>query len=69
MRLLTIAEVTHHVSDPECPSCYEEYPEPCRCGGLIHATAAGADNEDANPLLTTECDQCGRSEDELAEAV
>lgn len=69
MRLLTIADVTHHVSDPECPSCYEEYPEPCRCGGLIHATAGGADDQDANPLLTTECDQCGRSEDELAEAV
>ena len=67
MPRLTIAEVTHHTADPECPSCYAEYPEPCRCGGLVHATAGEEQDPDGNPVLTTECDQCGRSEDELAE--
>jgi hypothetical protein len=68
MTLFTIAEVAHHVADPECPACYEDYPEPCRCGGLVHATAGEDEDADGNPVLTTECDQCGRSEEELAEA-
>jgi hypothetical protein len=67
MPLLTIAEVVHHVADPTCPGCYEEYPEPCRCGGLVHASATEDQDEDGNPVLITQCDQCGRSEDELAE--
>jgi hypothetical protein len=60
-------EVGHHVGDAECPVCWEEYPEPCRCGGLIHAAGGTEEDEDGNVLLTTRCDVCGRSEDELEE--
>jgi hypothetical protein len=31
-------ELNHHIGDAQCPECWEEYPEPCRCGGLMHAT-------------------------------
>jgi len=68
MRLCTIADVAHHIADSQCPSCYDEYPERCVCGGLVHATAGEEQDENGCPVLTTECDQCGRSEDELAEA-
>ena len=67
MRLLTIAEVVHHVADPACPGCHEEYPEACRCGGLVHATVTTEQDPDGNLTLITQCDRCGRSEDELAE--
>jgi len=43
---------------------WEEYPEPCPCGGLIHAAAAGED-EEGTVALETRCDQCGRTEDAL----
>jgi hypothetical protein len=36
-------ELTHVVGDRECPECLEEYPEPCPCGGLIHAAAGETD--------------------------
>ena len=60
-------EPTHRVGDPQCPECWEEYPEPCRCGGLMHAAAGDGEDPDGNVLLVTECDQCGRSEDQLDE--
>ncbi|HYB41635.1 MAG TPA: hypothetical protein VEL75_07695 [Candidatus Methylomirabilis sp.] len=54
-------EIAHLVGDPHCPECLEEYPEPCRCGGLIHAAGGEEDAEGwAWPL--TRCDRCGRSE-------
>ncbi len=56
-------EIDHRGDDLECPECYEEYPEPCPCGGLIHA-AAGEIDAEGNPTLLTQCDRCGRSEDE-----
>ncbi len=68
MQLLTIAEQTHHVGDSQCPSCLEEYPEPCVCGGLVHASAGEEPDMDGSPVPATQCDQCGRSEEELAEA-
>jgi hypothetical protein len=55
-------EVDHRADDRECPECCEGYPEPCRCGGLIHA-AAGEIDAEGNPMLLTECDHCGRSEE------
>lgn len=68
MTLITVGEQTgHHAGDPECAACWEEYPEPCRCGGLIHAAGGEDEDEDGNVLLVTECDQCGRSEDQLDE--
>ena len=56
-------ESAHHVGDPRCLQCREDYPVPCPCGGLIHA-AEGADvDPDGNPVLVTQCDRCGRPED------
>jgi hypothetical protein len=57
-------ETTHRAGAPDCPECWEEYPEPCPCGGLIHA-AAGEEDEDGNVALETRCDSCGRTEGEL----
>jgi hypothetical protein len=66
MALFAVTEqVDHHVGDPACTACAEPYPEPCPCGGLIHAAAADATDADGNPLLDTRCDHCGRSEDDL----
>lgn len=56
-------EINHHVGDAQCPECWEEYPEPCPCGGLMHAAATGEEDLDGNAVLITMCDQCGRSED------
>ncbi len=65
VRFFTLgAEVDHTIADHGCPACPESYPEPCRCGGLVHAAAGDADVE-GNPTLLTACDICGRSEDQL----
>ena len=46
MNLFAVGEEpNHHVGDKQCLVCWEEYPEPCRCGGLMHA--AGGTEEDA----------------------
>jgi hypothetical protein len=58
-------EVNHHVGDRTCPECWEEYPEPCRCGGLIHAAGSDEEDPDGNVWLITRCDQCGASEEQL----
>ena len=58
-------EENHHVGNAKCPECYEEYPEPCPCGGLMHAAGGGDQDGDGNVELTTRCDRCGRSEDQL----
>ena len=60
------ADVQHTIADHDCAVCPESYPEPCRCGGLIHAATGDADVE-GNPTLLTACDICGRSEDQLDE--
>lgn len=60
------ADVDHTVADHDCPACPESYPEPCRCGGLVHA-AIGDEDVEGNPVLLTACDVCGRSEDQLDE--
>lgn len=59
---------THRVGDARCPECSEDYPETCRCGGLMHASDTAEADAEGNVALVTLCDQCGRSEDELAEA-
>ena len=65
-RFLTLGtDVDHRVGDHGCPACVESYPEPCRCGGLVHATATGDEDADGNPAVATGCDVCGRSEDQL----
>jgi hypothetical protein len=68
MRLFTLGEeVNHRIADHECPVCAEEYPEPCRCGGLMHAGPTGEEDADGNLVLVTACDVCGRAEDQLDE--
>jgi hypothetical protein len=68
MALFTVGEtVNHHIGDQECPQCSEEYPEPCHCGGLVHAAATEDEDEAGNVVLITSCDRCGRSEDQLDE--
>ena len=60
-------EVNHRVGDPGCPACEESYPEPCPCGGLMHATATSDEDADGNAVLATGCDTCGRTEDEVGD--
>ena len=57
-------EATHIIGDARCPECLEEYPERCRCGGLIHA-ASGETDPDGIEVPLTRCDGCGRSEEEI----
>lgn len=67
MSLFTVGEETTHVAgDPQCPECPEDYPELCRCGGLIHA-AAGEEDVEGTEWPFTRCDRCGRSEEDETE--
>lgn len=45
-------EPNHHIGDVQCPECWKEYPEPCRCGGLMHAASGAEEDTDGNVLLT-----------------
>ena len=66
VRVFTLgSQYTHTVGDRACPACLENYPEPCRCGGLLHAAPTGDEDTDGNPVLVTCCDLCARSEDQL----
>jgi hypothetical protein len=68
MTLFTVGEVVgHRVGDARCPECSEDYPERCRCGGLMHASDTEQQDPDGNILLVTLCDSCGRNEDQLDE--
>lgn len=62
-----IDDEVHAVDDVECPACPPEYPEPCPCGGLMHA--AGETEEESETIYATRCDRCGRSIDELGSEV
>jgi hypothetical protein len=67
-RSFSLGPEDHHaVGDHGCPACLENYPEPCRCGGLMHAAPTGDEDTDGNPAVVTACDVCGRSEDQLDE--
>ena len=59
----------HRVGDARCPACASEFPEPCGCGGLMHAATGEEEDLDGNAVVSTRCDQCGRSDEDLAEAV
>ena len=66
MKLFEVGEVVnHHVGDVHCPECSEDYPEACRCGGLMHASDTDDEDPDGNVVIVTLCDQCGRTEDQL----
>jgi hypothetical protein len=62
-------DVNHRPGDANCQACAEDFPEPCPCGGFVHATAIELEEPEGEPVLTTRCDQCGRSDEDLAEAV
>ena len=62
-----IEDEVHAVDDVECPACPAQYPEPCPCGGLMHASGETA--EQSETILVTRCDHCGRSMDDGGEAV
>lgn len=63
-----LEEEIHHAGDARCPACLTDYPEPCPCGGLIHA-AGDVDDDEGAVISTTRCDACGRSQDDLEEEV
>jgi hypothetical protein len=63
--LFTVGEETNHrVGDPHCAECPEEYPEPCGCGGLMHAAETDETDTDGTIVVITLCDRCARSDDE-----
>lgn len=62
-------DVNHRRGDAGCPACAAEFPEPCRCGGFVHAAAGDQEDLDGNAVVTTRCDLCGRADEDLAEAV
>jgi len=53
--------VDHPVGDCECSPCWAEYPKPCECGGLVHASFGDYTAGDSY-YLVTRCDRCGESE-------
>jgi hypothetical protein len=66
MKVFTVGnEPTHRVGDAQCPECWEAYPEPCPCGGLMHAAGSEEGEGDRDMWLATLCDRCGRSEDAI----
>lgn len=52
------AETHHEKGNVTCLACWEEYPLPCRCGGLVHAIYLDEDDEDTI-CLARKCDTCG----------
>lgn len=48
----------HFVGDVHCEACYNgNYPERCKCGGLIHAVLVEEYPDGGG--LHRRCDQCG----------
>lgn len=66
-QIFKIDDEIHGVGDAECPACPPEYPEPCACGGLMHA--GGEAEIDGEMVLATQCDRCGCSLDDLGSEV
>jgi hypothetical protein len=52
-------EIEHEVGDPSCGECWDGYPKPCDCGGLIHAQNSGEGFDCIQ--LNLMCDDCGKS--------
>ena len=58
-----LEDQVHDGDDPECSVCAAGYPTRCACGGLIHAAAEA--EEESEAIVSTQCNRCGRSEDDL----
>jgi len=51
MEMFAVGEdLTHRKGDRRCPARAAQLPEPCRCGGLVHASAGADEDPDGNPL-------------------
>lgn len=61
-RPFVLQDQVHEGDDAQCPVCSTGYPQPCACGGLIHAAGTAL-------MSTTRCDSCGRSTDDFEEVV
>lgn len=51
----------HEIGNPKCDAGWcnaEDWPMPCKCGGLIHANFADEDGN-GDYYLFKQCDQCG----------
>lgn len=49
----------HFVSDIYCEACYNgNYPQRCKCGGLIHAILRDEDSDEYPIDLYRRCDRC-----------
>jgi hypothetical protein len=49
MEMFEVGEdLTHCKGDRCCPACAAQFPEPCRCGGLVHASAGADEDPDGN---------------------
>ena len=64
-----LEDQVHFRDDRRCPACASEYPQPCRCGGLVHgasglAAPRGSETvgaiEGDSEAVSTRCDACGR---------
>jgi hypothetical protein len=68
LEIFSLDEQIHHRGDARCPGCAEDYPVPCSCGGLVHATTTDVTTaDDPDVVSATRCDRCGRSEGDLQE--
>ena len=48
----------HQRGDQQCARCWPGYPQPCACGGQVHASF-GDENADMDYWLYYACDRCG----------
>lgn len=61
----------HDKNDTRCIACSQggpDYPHPCACGGLLHASWASDDRINAVPdglPLDLECDRCGQQSERI----
>lgn len=51
----------HVRGSKSCGYCWPNFPEPCKCGGLIHASF-GDENDDCEYWLYYRCDKCDSTE-------
>jgi len=57
----TIDGFDHARGDPKCGQCWTLFPEPCKCGGLIHGQF-GDEDADCDYWLYYACDKCGSTD-------
>lgn len=58
-----LGDAEHETGDGACFECWVNWPRPCVCGGLIHASF-GDENYDGDYWLLYGCDRCGSDYEE-----